>query len=161
MGQGPGTELLDVIGANAGDLGLGDAGIVSEGADQVVHRPGGDAVDVGLHDHRVQSPVEPPAAFEQSWEERPRAQLRDLRLDVTDRGRDRLGAVPVAVRGAALGALVAVGADRRRGFGLDQCLQAGTHEFGEHGLGISGQQCVELGVYARMGMGHRVVCPLL
>lgn len=43
--------------------------------------------------------------------------------------------------------------------GLDQRLQAGPDEFGEHRLRISGQKCIELGVYAKMGMGHRVVCP--
>lgn len=67
----------------------------------------------------------------------------------------------VSVGCAALGALVAVSADLRSGFGLDQRLQAGPHQLGEHRLRISGQQCIELGVYARMGMGHRVVCPLL
>ncbi|GLB63524.1 hypothetical protein NCCP2495_14030 [Dietzia sp. NCCP-2495] len=67
--------------------------------------------------------------------------------------------MPVAVRGAAFGALVAVGTNLGRGFCLDQRLQAGPHEFGEHGLRIGGQKCIELGVYARMGLGQRVVCP--
>ena len=115
-----------------------DPGIHTEGADQVVHRPRGHAVHVGLHDHRVQGPIDPPATLEQRREERPGAQLRDLRLDVSDRGRDRLRAVAVAVGRAALGALVAVGADLRRGFGLDQRLQAGPHQLGEHGLRIGG-----------------------
>src|SRR5699024_7590173 len=102
---------------------------------------------------------DPPATLEQRREERPCPQFRDLCLDVSDRGRDRLGTVAVSVGRAALGALVAVGADLRRGFGLDQRLQAGPHQLGEHGLRIGGQQCIELGVYARMGLGHRVVCP--
>ena len=138
-----------------------DPGIHTEGADQVIHRPRGHPVHVGLHDHRVRGPIDPPAALEQGREERACPQLWNLRLDVAHRGRDRLRAMSIAVGGAAFGAFVPVGADLRSGFGLDQCLQAGPDEFGEHGLRIGGQQCVELGVYARMGLGHRVVCPLL
>lgn len=43
VGQSPGAELFDLgvqVGANAGDLRLGDASVDPEGADQVVHGPG-------------------------------------------------------------------------------------------------------------------------
>lgn len=164
VGQSPGAELFDLgvqVGANAGGFRLGGASVDPEGADRVVHGPGGDAVHVVLHDHRVQGPIDPPATLEQRRDERPCSQFRDLCLDVSGRGRDRLRAVTVAVGRAALGALIVVSVVLRRGFGLDQRLHAGPHQRGEHRLWIGGQQCIELGVYARVGMGQRVVCLLL
>ena len=69
--------------------------------------------------------------------------------------------MPVAVSGASVGALVAAGADRLGGFSLDQRLQPGADQLGEHRSGISGLECIELGEQGRMVPGHRVVCPLL
>ena len=105
MGQRAGAKRLDLgvqVGTDAGDLGLGDAGVDSQGADQVVDSAGGDSVDVGLHDHRVQGPVDPAATLEQGRKERPRSQLGDTGFDVPGRGRDRLGAVAVAMGCPAL-----------------------------------------------------------
>ena len=67
----------------------------------------------------------------------------------------------VAVGAAVFGALVAAGADRLGGLGLDQRLQPGADQLGEHRPDVGGLQGVELGEQGRMVMGHRVVCPLL
>jgi hypothetical protein len=64
--------------------------------------------------------------------------------------------VPVAVRATIPGSLVAAGADRFGGFGLDQRLQPGTDQLGEHRPGISGLQRIKLTKQGRMVLGHRV-----
>lgn len=64
--------------------------------------------------------------------------------------------MPVAVHGASVGTLVAAGADGGRGFGLDELLQPGADEFGEHGARFSGHQRIELGKQGRMILDHRV-----
>lgn len=114
---------------------------------------------VSLHDHRVQGAVDPAAPLEQGGEERPRPQLRDLHLDITGGGRHGLRAVPVAVHGPLIGALVAAGADHRSELGFDQLLQGPPQKLGDHRLRISGLQLVEAGEHGRMVLGHRVVCP--
>jgi hypothetical protein len=70
----------------------------------------------------VQCLVDAATPLEQRREERSDPQLGNLHLDVTRGGRHRFRSMPVAVHGAALGALVAVGADRGGGFGLDELL---------------------------------------
>ena len=67
--------------------------------------------------------------------------------------------MPVAMRAAPVGALVAAGADRLDGFGIDPRLQPGADQFGEHRPGISRLQSGELGKQGRMVLSHRVVCP--
>jgi hypothetical protein len=74
---------LDVeVGADPGDLGLGNAGVGAERLDQVVDLPGGHAVQVGLHHHREQRLIHPPAPLQQGREERAGPQLRDPQLQV-------------------------------------------------------------------------------
>ena len=46
------------LGADARHLGLGDPRVRPQRGHEVVHRAGGDAFDVGLRHHRVQSPVD-------------------------------------------------------------------------------------------------------
>lgn len=67
--------------------------------------------------------------------------------------------MPVAVHSAALGALVAAGADRGGGFGLDELLQSGADQLGEYRRSVGRLQRIELGEQGRMVLGHRVVCP--
>lgn len=52
-------ELFVEVRADPGDLALRYAGVRAEGFDQVVDRAGGDAVDVCLHDDRVEGLVDP------------------------------------------------------------------------------------------------------
>ena len=58
-----------------------------EGLDQVVDRPGGDPVDVGLHDHGVEGLVDAPAGLEDGGEEAALAELGDGQLHVAGLGR--------------------------------------------------------------------------
>lgn len=161
VGQAAGAECLDLLvqaGADPRDLRLGDPGLHTHGRDEVVDAAGRHTVHVGLHDHRVQRAVDAAAPLQQRGEERPGPQLGDLHLHITGGRGDGLGAVPVAVHGASVGALIAAGADRGAGFGLDELLQPATDQLGEHCTRISGLQCIEMGKQGRMILGHRVVC---
>jgi hypothetical protein len=112
--QAAGAKRLDLLieaGADPRHLGLRYPGLHSHSGHQVIDAAGRHAVDVGLHDHRVQCLVDAAAPLQQRREERPGSQLRDLHLDITGGRRDRLGAVSVAVHGATVGALIPAGAD--------------------------------------------------
>ena len=101
LGQRPVPErpdLLVEVRADPRDLGLADPGVGAERLDQVVDLPGRDPVQVGLHHHREQRLVDPPATFQQRGEERPGPQLGDPQLQIT-RGRgQRPRPGPVALR---------------------------------------------------------------
>jgi hypothetical protein len=116
------TDFLVEVGAAPADFGLGDAGVRAQGPHQVVDLPRRHAVQVGLHHHREQRLVDPPAPLQQRGEERAGAQLRNAQLQIPGRGGQRAAAVPVALRGARLAALVRGGADRGGQLRLDQRL---------------------------------------
>lgn len=67
-----GVQLFVQVRADPGDLALRHPRVRAEGIDQVVDRPGGDAVDVGFHDHRVPAPAA----------RRPRGRVQDHRPNV-------------------------------------------------------------------------------
>ena len=72
MVQAPANELGDGLvnlGTDPGHRGFGDPGLVTEGFDQVVDFPGGDTIDPGLTDHRVQCLVDSSAWGQQGGEE--------------------------------------------------------------------------------------------
>ena len=69
--------------------------------------------------------------------------------------------MPVAVRAAVVSALVATSADGLGGLGLDQRLQPGADQLGEHRPRIGRLQRVELSKQGRMVQGHRVVGPFV
>ena len=74
VGQRAGTKRLHFgveLGADAGYLRLRDASVHAESPHEIVHAACRDPVYVGLHDHRVQGPVDAPATLKQSGEERP------------------------------------------------------------------------------------------
>jgi hypothetical protein len=124
--QRPGAErdeLVVQVLADAGDLALGDPGVRTEGLDQVVDRTRGDAVDVGLHDDRVQGLVDPAPPLQKRGEEAARAQLGDRQVQVAGLGAERLVPVSVTKRGTAVGVLVPLSADPRGDLGLDQFLE--------------------------------------
>jgi hypothetical protein len=94
-GRGSGTEGADGLvqtGADPGDLGLGDPRVDAHRLDQVVDAASRDALDVGLHHHRVQGLVDAAAGLEDHREDDP---LRSLGIRkptspawvVTSRGR--------------------------------------------------------------------------
>ena len=68
-------------------------------------------MQIGLHDHREQRLVDPPAALQQAGEERPHPQLGDPQLQIPSRGRQQPLPVPVALGKPRLGPLMWRGAD--------------------------------------------------
>ncbi len=116
-------QFLVQLAADAGDLGLGDPAVRTQGFDQVIDRAGRDTVHVCLHHHGEQRPVDPPPTFQQRREERPAAHLRDLQVQVAGlRGQQPLP-VAVAPGRARFGVLARRGTDHLGGLGLDQLLQ--------------------------------------
>jgi len=105
----------------------------------------------------MQRLVDATAPLQQRREERPGSQLGDLHLDVAGRRRHPLGPMPIAMHRAPIGALVASRADRLGGLSLDQRLQSGADQLGEHRASIGGLERIELGEQGRMVLGHRVV----
>jgi hypothetical protein len=85
------------LGADPAHLALADPGVDAQGGDEVVDLARADAVDVGLHDHRPEGPVDPPPRLQQRREERAGAELGDAQLDVAGLGREEPtpSAVPV------------------------------------------------------------------
>ena len=80
--------------ADPGDLALGYPGVRAEGFDEVVDGAGGDAVDVCLHDDRVESLVDAPPTLEEAGEEASGPQFRDGEFQVASLRGHRLLAVP-------------------------------------------------------------------
>ena len=129
----------------------------AERVDQVVDRAGRHPVDVGLHHHRVQGLVDPPARLEDRREERALAQLRDAQLDVTGLGRQQPRPGPVAVGDPGVGALVAAGADLLGRFDLDQLLQHHPHRVADQIDTLTGTERVQQLGHGRLRQGHRWV----
>lgn len=125
------VDLLIEAGADARDFGFRDTGTHTECRHEVIDAAGRHTVNVGLHDHRVQRPIDAATPFQQRGKERPGPQFGDLDLDIAGSGRHRLGPVPIAVGGAPVSALVAARADHLGGFSLDQRLQTGADQLGD------------------------------
>ncbi len=60
-----GADLGIEVDADPAHFGLGDAGVGTQRADQVVDLPRAHPVQIGLHHHREQGPVDPPPALQQ------------------------------------------------------------------------------------------------
>lgn len=99
------------------------AGVRAEGFDQAVDRAGGDAVDVCLHDDRVEGLVDPAPTLEQAREGTACPQFRDRELQVAGLRGHGLLPVSVARGGAGVGPLAPLRTDPGSGLGLDQFLQ--------------------------------------
>jgi hypothetical protein len=131
------------VGADPADLALADAAVGTQGPDQVVDLAGGDPVQVGLHHHRKQRLVHPPAPLQQPGEERPRPQLRDPQLQIPSRGGCQPGPVPVAL-GQPLGCpLVWGGADHRGELRLDEGLVDGLGGLADPVVDVGDLECVQ------------------
>ena len=102
------------LGADPGHRGPRDTGVVAQRSDELVDLAGAHPVDPRLADHRVEGLVHPPPRVQQRREERPLPQLRELKVDLTGRSRERLRPSPVAAGRAFRGAFVTAGADLRR-----------------------------------------------
>ncbi len=155
--QGAGPERADggvEAGTDPGHLGLGHAGPAERG-DQVIDAAGGDAVDVGLHHHRVQGLVDPPAGLEDLGEERALAQLRDRQVHVPGLRGEHPCPGAVALGDAGVGPLVPGGADHLRGLELDQVLQRDPDRFTDQVHALPGAEHLEQLGQGRLGQGHR------
>jgi len=78
--------------ADPAHLALLHARIDAQRHDEVVDLARRDAVDIGLHDHRPQRPVDTPAGLEQGREESALAELRDMQLHIAGLGGQEPGA---------------------------------------------------------------------
>jgi hypothetical protein len=132
--HGPGSPDRDLaveLRADPAHLALADPGAAHRDH-QVIDPPGRDALDVGLHHHRVQRDVDPAPRTEQRREERPGPDLRDLDGHVPGRGRKQLVAGAVALSRSGLGALMGtradVGARLRVNDGLEHPAQQPAHQ---------------------------------
>ena len=120
----PGTIPGNLWGAPATHLRLGDAALGAQGRHQGIDLAGGDATDVGLHDHRVQSLIDAAAGLEDRGQEAAGAQFGDLQREIAHLGGQGTGPVAVAVAETLLGALVPIGTEEGGKLQLDQPLQA-------------------------------------
>jgi hypothetical protein len=150
-----GRQALVELGADAADLAAADAGLDAQGFDHVIDAAGGHPLDIDLHHHRQQRPIDPPARLQQRGEERPLPQLGDRQLDVAGLGRQQPLAAAVAVRRASVGALVAAGADDLLGLGVNQGLQHHLHRHADHIDLTAGANPVEQLGQGRLIKGHR------
>ena len=154
------TERPDVLvesGADSRHLRLRDSRVETHRRHQVVDGAGRHTGHVGLHHHRVQGLVDAPTWFQQRREERPGAELGDRYVEIAGLRRQHPRAVTVALGDPALGAFVAAGADRRRGFGLDQLLQRPAGELVDQIYAVGYLQRGEQIGQGRLRQSHRCV----
>jgi len=113
-------------------------------------------MDIRLHHHREQRPVDPTAAFQDRWKETPAAQLRDLQLDIASLGGQQSITVAVPPVRPATGTLVVLGADHLRRFRIDQRLQHELDTLADHVDIATGADRVEQTIHVRLREGHQV-----
>jgi hypothetical protein len=143
------------VGADAGDLAFADAAVGTKRPHQVVDLAGGDAMQVGLHHHREQRLIDPPAPLQQAGEERPGPQLGDPQLQIPGRGGQQPRAVPVALSEPVSRPLMRGGADHLGELGLDQGLVDGLGGLADAVVALRGRECVQDLQQCRLVKGHR------
>src|ERR1035441_999434 len=151
-----GAELLVELGTDPARLGLGDAGLQSEGGHQVVDLPGRDPMHVGLHDHSEQGPVDPASAFQDAREEAALTELGDLQIAVPGLGREQSVTAPVALGGPACRPLEPVSSDLSGGLSIDEGLEHELHASAHDVDVAAGADSVEPFVQVTIGDGHWV-----
>ena len=119
-----GLHLLVDLLTDATHLRLGDAALGAQRRHQGIDLAGGDAVDVGLHDHRVQGLIDPAARLQDRGNEAAGSQFGDLQREITHLGGEGAGAVAVAIPQALVGSLMALSTKEGGNLQLDQLLQA-------------------------------------
>ena len=112
---------MSSISAEPRDLALGDAGH-AHGLHQVIDRAGGDALDVGLLNHRRERLLRHPPGLQEAREVGTLPQLGDLQLDSPSPGLPDPVAVAVAMVYAIRRALAVAGADQALDFQFHQAL---------------------------------------
>ena len=143
--------------ADAAHLRFGNAALTAQRHHKFIHLAGGDAGDVGLHHHRPQGTVHPPAGFQKRGEEAARAEAWDAQLDVTGRSSQQAITVAVAVAPALVSALVTISTKGNSGLGLDQGLQPLAHQFGDQLAGGAAAKQLRQFRGGRIGDGHGLV----
>jgi len=113
-------------------------------------------MQVGLHHHREQRLINPPAPLQQRGEERACTQLGDAQLQIPSGGRQRPGAVAVAQVGARVGALTGRSTDHRGQLGLDQGLVDRLGGLADTVVHLSHPKCFQNLQQGRLVQGHRV-----
>ena len=119
-----GLHLLVDLLTNATHLRLGDAALGTQGGHQGINLAGGDAVDVGLHDHGEQGLIHPAAGLEDRGQETAGPQFGDQQVEIPHLGGEGAGPVAVAIPQALVGALMALSTKEGGNLQLDQLLQA-------------------------------------
>jgi hypothetical protein len=150
------SQRLVELPADPGDLGLADPRPGAQGGDEIVDLAGRDAVDVGLHHHRVEGPVDPPAPIEDAREEAAMAQLRDRQVHIPGLRRQQARPGAVALVGPRVGPLMGFGADERGCFGIDEGLEDHLHALADQVDVTAGAQRVEQLGQVKLVEGHRV-----
>jgi len=82
-----GMQLQVNAGADAADLGSGDADLHAQGRHQGIDLVRGDAADARLHHDAIESMIDAAAWFEDRGQVAARAQFVDHQVDVADLGR--------------------------------------------------------------------------
>ncbi len=158
MPERAGAERADDLvesGTDPRHLGFGDAGLHTHRLDQVVDRTGRDTVHVGLHHHRVQGLIDPPARLEDRREERALAQLRDSQFHVTGLRGQHPRSGTVAIGHPSVAAFITGSADPFSGFELDEFLQHQTDGITDQVDAITSAERVEQLGQGRLWQGHR------
>jgi hypothetical protein len=127
--------------------------------DQAVDLAGGDAVDIGLLDHRDQGLLNPPARLQEPREVAAGAQPRDGQLQLTNPGIPAALAVAVALGLAAVGgAFTKLGTGQRADLGLHQRRDQPGHAVAQHIGVFAGEQLVDqISSDHPVALGHRGV----
>lgn len=117
--------------------------------------PGRDTVHVGLHHHRVQGLIDPPARLEDRREERALAQLRDSQFHVTGLRGQHPRSGTVAIGHPSVAAFITGSADPFSGFELAEFLQHQTDGITDQVDAITSAERVEQLGQGRLWQGHR------
>src|SRR5664280_1287046 len=147
-----GADPLVELAAQPADLALGDAAH-AERLDQLIHRAGGDALDVGLLNHGGEGLLGRAPRLQELGEVAALAQLGDLQLDTAGARVPRSLAVAVAAVQPLGGLLVVAGTAALLDVELHQALGHELHHLAQH-VDV-GSLLGELGK-CHSGGGHRV-----
>ena len=114
-------------------------------------------MDVRLHHHREQGPVDATSPLEHRREKRPAPQLRDRELHITRLRRQQPGSMPVAQIRTRRRPLIRARADHLGRFDFDQRLEHQLHALTDDVEITPRAERVKQFRQVRMGQGHRRV----
>ena len=156
--EGSGAERFQVLvelSADPAHLGLRHPRGRPERLDQVVDLAGGHPVDIRLHDHGEQGPVDAPAPLQDGGEEAAPSELGDGQVHIPCLGGEHTSPMPVALGRAAIAALVRSGPDGFGRFHLDEGLKHELHRAADLVDIAAGTERVEKCIGVKISLGHR------